>query len=149
MNNNILHHPGEKVSVDTVYSEMYNEMRRHREYQFSSAKWYTTLFLALIGAIFAAKYSGQSPGIKNIIDSNEGIRCVIILVAILICLNSCHTILYSHWRYSELRRYADIGLEPKWKTFLPKKIKPQPHVLLVFSQAALAFLAIISLYLPV
>ena len=50
--------PNWHVSVDTVYSEMYNEMRRYRDYQFSNAKWHTTSFLALIGAILAAKYEG-------------------------------------------------------------------------------------------
>jgi hypothetical protein len=138
-----------EVSIDTVYSEMYTEMRRHRDYQFSSATWYTTLLLALVGLILAAKYGENKSGVKDIIINHAEIKWIIVLVAAVVCFNSCYAILYSHQRYSDLRGYTDDNLEPSWrKKFTPRTTMIQPHILLVANQLILVAIIIASLCLP-
>ena len=149
MDENGLGQANRDVSVNTVYSEIYTEMRRHRDYQFANAQWYTTLLLALIGVILTTKYGGQSPGIKNVIDENVGVKLIITFVTIIVCINSCFTILYSHKRYEKLREYTDKTLEPNWKKFTPEKTIIQPHNALIFNQILLSIFVIVALCLPV
>lgn len=138
-----------EVSIDTVYSEMYAEMRRHRDYQFSSATWHTTLLLALAGLILAAKYGGNISGMKDIIANHAETKWIIGLIAVVVCFNSCYAIIYSHRRYADLRKYADDNIEPSWrKRFTPRTTVLQPHILLVVSQLILLVIIIASLYLP-
>ncbi len=135
------------VSKDGVYSELYNEMRRYREYQFSSTKWYTTIYLALLGVVFYAKYGVRASEL-NAIVSQGNFKFTIAVIAFLLCFNSCHTILYTHDRYTSLRKFTDNTLEPEWKNYHPDLTIFQPHNLLVANQIILMVLVIVALFWP-
>ena len=44
--------PKDKITPDVVYQEMYQEMRRFRDYELTAATWYTTILLAFLGYVF-------------------------------------------------------------------------------------------------
>ncbi len=123
------------VSKDTVYSEMYAEMRRFRDYELTAATWYVVILLAILGAILTLKFGSTQSGLSQLLSTNLPLRLIIAGFATLIGVSGCYSVIYGSSRYHELRKYVDGHLEPEWKKekFKPKrrKIVPLHFVLLV------------------
>lgn len=50
----------EKATSEQKYNQMYEEMRRHRDYELSTAKWYISIFLAINGGLITLITSNHS-----------------------------------------------------------------------------------------
>jgi len=97
----------ETVSIDTVYSEVSADIRQAREYQFSSAKWYTTILVAISGFILANKFGTSDPpsGLHQALNGHLGVQILVAVVISAFALFSSWTILYAHGLHVKLRRY--------------------------------------------
>ena len=113
-----------KVSGDAVYREMYTEMRRFRDYQFSSSMWYTASLLAIFGFLIASRF-GTPPTFNNSLTNSYLLKFIVLVMSIVIAGASCYLIKFADWRYNQLRNWTDM-MEPKWKDFKPETIPIKP-----------------------
>ncbi len=97
------------LSVDSMYAQLYTEMRRYRDHEQRVVTWWTTILLAVVAGII--HFSTQGQGI------HYGIR--VVLVVTVVCLSSAMTCLiaYTNRRYQDLRehtnRYYDHVFQPR------------------------------------
>ena len=125
------------VARDTVYSEMYAEMRRFRDYELSSASWYTAMLLALLGGLFL--YSTTEEPALTV----DLVKTIAILLAAVLCAAGWFAVGYSWARYRELRDYTTAQLEPGWHRFTPKSHDWTPRHSIYVSQGILAVAVVI------
>lgn len=133
----------DEVSRDTVYSEMYAEMRRFRDYHLNVASWYTVILLAILTAVLTMKFGSGQPGIFQRLGTNLLVKISILVFATLLGMSSCRSIRYASKRYDELRKYVDDHLEPLWKDFKPKRVKFTPQFFMLTTQ----ILLVLAVYL--
>jgi len=126
-----------EVSKDTVYSELYAEMRRFRDYELAVSTWYTAILIAILAALLTAKFGAVQSDFSQILGTNFLNRLLIVGFVTLIFSGGCYSVIYSHQRYNELRKYVDECLEPEWKKFKPKKRKVTPREFMLLTQALL------------
>jgi len=113
----------DEVTKDTVYSELYQEMRRFRDYHLNVATWYTVILLALLGGIFTIKYSSDFSNISRLF-TNLLVKFLIIGFTILLGFSGIFSILFASDRHDQIREYVNTHLEPTWKPkFEPHKFK--------------------------
>jgi hypothetical protein len=103
------------IQPSAVYSEMYNEMGRFRDYQFRSSTWYTALLLAILGFLIATRFGTTAPKFDQLVGQSCCVKFLIILLAVVIAAVSSYLIHYSNRRYRHLRHWTDEHLEPEWK----------------------------------
>lgn len=138
-----------KVSSDIVYQELYQEMRRYRDYELSVSTWYTAILLAILGGVFTAKYGDL--GLAQL--ANE---CVIKFIAAFIVLivggSGLYSIWFSYRRYKHISEYIfnkKLNLEPSWKSiYTPEKVFLKPRHLIMTTQIILIVLTILVIILP-
>ena len=133
------------VSPDIVYQELYQEMRRFRDYELSSSTWYTVILLAILSAIISVKYAGNLY-LKDTIFGNCTVKVVVLLVIILIGFSSVWSAYYVQRRYHHLRNYTDY-LEPEWHNYQPEIIFPAPYHLILLTQVVLILISILMILL--
>ena len=122
------------ISKESVYREMYNEMRRYRDYELNSSKWYSTILIAILGFILKDKiFISKSLDYQTSSKYNLQFIILISIITILIVTASCHGVWVAHKRHDELRRYTNT-LEPKWKKFQPSKIAPFTRIFIYVTQ---------------
>jgi len=139
----------DEVSKDTVYSEMYIEMRRFRDYQIKASMWYTTILVSILGFIFTIKFAHIQNISFQLFRANLIIKILILTVATVIGVAACLTILYTNGRYYSLRKYTDKYLEPKLKeSFVVKNKIPQPHKLMLTTILTLTVVIDLIIILP-
>ena len=118
---------------DAVYRELYNEMRRYRDYEFHSSTWYTAILTAVLGFLISQRF-GRPNDLTMFgaaLASNWIVKIGLVLSTGALGLISCRLVRYASRRYDALRNYAD-KLEPTWKaeTFRPLKRGLSPrHIL--------------------
>lgn len=138
-----------KVSSDIAYQEMYQEMRRYRDYEVTISTWYTTILLAILGGILTAKYGNL--GLDQLVR-----ECFIKLVSVLIVLiiggSGIWSIYFSYRRYRHIRDYVfdkKLKIQPDWKqNYMPEKIFPEPRHLILLTQFILVALSIVIIFWP-
>jgi hypothetical protein len=114
----------DKISRDVVYQQLYQEMRRYRDYEIVVSGWYITLTLGVIGGLFAISK----------LNINVG-SCLVWLFStffVIAGLGISYVIWYAHDRYRSLRDYTDKNIEPAWKD--KPKIREtwfQPYIVLI------------------
>jgi hypothetical protein len=64
----------EPVSADIVYQEMYQEMRRFRDYELSASNWNSAILLALAGALLTLKYTNTESPVSILLSQNGFIK---------------------------------------------------------------------------
>jgi hypothetical protein len=99
----------ETVSIDTAYSEVSADIRQVREFQFSSARWYTAILVAISGFILATKFGGSDPpsALQQTLNSHLGVQILVAFVISAVALFSSWTIFYAHRLHVKLRHYLD------------------------------------------
>lgn len=102
----------EDPSVDAVYSEWYNEMRRYRDFEHTIASWASTVLLAL-AAGGVTIFTSEPPKLSQL----QSYAFFVAIAAITVI--SDLIIYYCGRRYRELKEQAK-GMEPTWKTELHK-----------------------------
>jgi len=136
-----------KVSSDIAYQELYQEMRRYRDYELSASTWYTTILLAILGGILAAKYG--NPALIQLFR-----ECFVKFIAAFIVLivggSGVWSIYFSHRRYRHIRDYVfdkKLKIEPDWKEkYTPENIFPEPRHLILITQFMLIILSITLIF---
>jgi hypothetical protein len=119
----------DEVGREAVYGEVYNELRRYRDYEFSSSTWYTALLFAVLGFLIATRFGDTAPGFAAYLDSSCWLKLGVVAGSALIATVSTFLVRYSYKRYRELRDYANKYLEPPWKRaeFSPRKYRFVPR----------------------
>ena len=78
------------VTRDVVYAEMYNEMRRFRDYEFTSSMWYTALLLAILGFVVAVRFGDTARSFANLMDAQCWLKVGVTGIAVLVAgASSC------------------------------------------------------------
>lgn len=118
-----------EVTREAVYGEMYNELRRYRDYEFTSSTWYTAILVAILGFLVATRFENTAEGFSAYFQSSCFLRCAVIFVSAIIAGASTFLVNYSYRRYRELRNYTTNHLEPKWKAeaFKPREYEFVPR----------------------
>ena len=127
----------EQVSKETVYEQLYAEMRRHRDYQMVITGWYTTLVLAAIGGLIALSSAWAHMEVSLKWFLGVFFACA--------GLGISYVVWYSHDRYKQLRTYADEKMEPSWKKLPLSRRKLQPYHILIAMNLALSLVVILVL----
>ncbi len=131
----------DEVSKNTVYSELYAEMRRYRDYELIVSPWYTMILLAILGAILTVKFGTTESKLYELINRKE-IKFIVFVVVTFIAFSICYSLWYVSQRYHELRKHAD-KLEPEWNKLKLKPMKFAPSLLMLTIQVILT----IAIYL--
>jgi hypothetical protein len=139
-----------KVSSDVAYQEMYQEMRRYRDYELSASAWYTTILLAILGGILAAKYEGSPDLVK--LTGECFARFAAVFVVLLIGASGMWSVYFSYRRYKHIRDYVfdkKLNLEPDWKkNYEPENIFIKPRYLILAILLILVVLSIAAVFWP-
>jgi hypothetical protein len=124
---------GTQVSREAVYAEVYNEMRRYRDYELNASTWYTVILLGILGIIVSARFGGQvgQPSqLASNLQDNLLVQSIVAIIDVIIGGASLYSIRYANLRYHQLRNYATNNLEPDWhKNAMPNvlgKIRYSP-----------------------
>jgi hypothetical protein len=115
----------EKISPDIVYQEMYQEMRRYRDYELISSQWYTGFLVVILGALIAGK------------QFNPIILISIKVISLILTFGWIFSVIYVKDRNKELRNWVTKWYEPTWKDFKPEEKDIKPWQLIIVSQSAL------------
>ena len=60
----------DRVSRKDIYSQLSDAALRHRNYETETARWYTTILIAILGFILSAKFGETQSGIKLYLSGN-------------------------------------------------------------------------------
>jgi uncharacterized membrane protein len=111
-----------EVQVDTIYQEMYQEMRRYRDYELTSSTWYTAFLIAILGFLITVMYGEENfDKLQKILISNLGLQVLIWMMVTTLGLASIYAVRYVNLRYEEIKYY--IFDDPKTTYFRPEGIK--------------------------
>ena len=139
----------EKVSIDTVYAEHYNEMRRYRDYEIAAPTWYFAILFVFLGFIVSSKFDDafQVASNASIFDVSFPAKLLAALLSTTVTTMSLYSIRFANIRYHEIRDYVNT-LEPQWKTFIPSKRKITPVHLVYISHGLLLGILVFLLFFP-
>ena len=136
---------------DAVYAELYNEMRRYRDYEFQSSTWYTAILIAVLAFLISQRF--EKPDDLTIFGAALATNCLL-KVALLVGTGalgfiSCRLVYYASCRYDHIRRYVD-GLEPSWKarTFVPLPRGLSPRQILYATPVILVLITWVVILWP-
>lgn len=122
-----------KVSTDTIYQEMYQEMRRYRDYELTSSTWYTAFLIAILGFLAKVVYGNNDfAQLRCLLTSTWYFQLFISGAITLLGCASVYSVRYVNLRYKEIKDYVFNEpatrqfFRPDWRTFSPKdrRIKP-------------------------
>jgi len=93
----------EQIEPDAIYAQLYTEMRRFRDHEKAVVTWYTTILLAMIGAVI-----GYWPHI-DLGDTGDMLELKVTLAALIVVVTgSMHYLIwYTSRRYRDLRDYTN------------------------------------------
>lgn len=109
------------ASVDTIYSEASADVRQIRNYELSSAKWYTTILVAVVGFILICKFTPTEKATKLsiLLNDNFVFQLVAATIITLIALFTAFSIMYAHKLHRQIEQYIDENLAPET---IPRKM---------------------------
>ncbi len=117
------------VSKDTIYSELYTEMRRYRDYELTVSTWYVAILLAILSGIITIKYGA---GFK-VLFSECIVKVVFASVVTLIGLGCCYSVDYVSCQNRRLRKHVTAKLEPDWNKLEPNKTILKPNHIIIMT----------------
>ncbi len=129
---------GLRISPETVYSELYNEMRRYRDSELNSSVWFTAIIVGGLSIIVTDKFS--PPGTNSILNDDFLLQVIIAFLFTAIGSFSLFSVRYASLRYDEIRDYLK-RLEPKW-TFVPSNRTVRPRHLIYVVEALMTIISI-------
>lgn len=135
-----------------VYAELYNEMRRFRDYELTASNWYTVMLLAIIGFVLNARFGADSGTsvLGQMLSKNIAIKTLLAIATGLIGASALYSIRYVRKRYTKMRDYVTKNLEPQWhcENDVRDKICLQPHHCVMIVQAVLIVAAVFIILYP-
>ena len=120
-----------EISKGVIYSEIYTEMRRYRDYELSAATWYTAILIVMLGFIVTDK------------SDVTFVRVAIGVLSTILGGSSIYSIWYVNRRYGQLLEIMNNHLEPQWKKAVFKNIRTE----MILRPRHLIFIVQVSLIL--
>lgn len=134
---------------EAVYRELYNEMRRYRDYESQSSTWYTAILTAILGFLISQRFG--RPDDLTIFGAAVAHNCLVKVTLLLgtgaLGFISCRLVYYASHRYDEIRKYTE-QLEPTWKTFVPPRRGLSPRHILYVTPAVLVLITWVVILWP-
>jgi hypothetical protein len=128
---------------EAVYRELYNEMRRYRDYEFQSSTWYTAILTAVLGFLISQRFGRPSDLtiFGAALASNCMVKTALFLGTGALGFISCYLVYYASRRYDVIREYT-ARLEPVWKasTFDPPPRGLSPRHILFLTPVVLVLI---------
>ena len=146
-----------KISIDIIYQEYYQEMRRYRDYELISSTWYTAILIAITGFVIDVLFGKGFPQIKLLLNSNLPVQIFTSLATTFIGCASIYSIRWANLRYEELKYFVftvkksyiqeDYQFTPKPRKMKPVRLIYSVHYLIlsilnyvIFSQKIYAYI---------
>lgn len=136
-----------QVTPDAVYTELYTEMRRFRDYEVNISTWYTTILAAVLGGLLLI-LTGNNKEIYSFFTEYIYLKCIIAFFTICITFCSIFSVRYVSARYKVLRDYVKNNLEPDDSLEIESKGSIKPVHGLIFTQILLCFMILVLLGSP-
>lgn len=138
------------VSKNTVYREVYTEMRRFRDYELSIANWYSSFLLAIIGGLIALKSVRAPEGIAKLVANDFWVQLVVGLGVLVLGAVGSWSSRYSSARYAELRIKLSQNLEPEFsKALKPSSLWLRPGSIISSIPLLIACVGLLILLYPI
>ena len=122
------------VDVNTVYSEMYTEMRRFRDYELRVSTWYTTILVAIVGFLAKQRFDEviEAESMAPLSQKSVWESVLVLIIITALAFASCFSVWYASRRYFTLRDWMNENLEPEWTKSLRGKATVGPrHVIYI------------------
>jgi hypothetical protein len=107
------------VSLDTVYTQTYAELRSCRDHELMVATWFTAILLAMIGAIVASKYAAAGSPLGVALERCPSLKWFGALVPVLLGTFGAWSIADAMRNSGRLRKWLTDTLEPKLGQVVP------------------------------
>ena len=140
----------DRVTKDSIYSKMSDVAMRHRNYETETARWYTTVLVAMLGFVLSSKFETPESGIAKPLSRNLPGQAALAVVVLSIALLSCYSIQFYHLQHTRVEEYIDTLLESKEvkkRTDILKMPKLKPRFLMMGTQILLAFMTVALIFL--
>lgn len=121
-----------RISTESLYVQLYEEMRRARNYQLQASSWYSAIMVGIDAVVLVTR---QKPDFLSLLE-----KCLMLGVIITLLLSVSYVIWFEHVRYVERRRCV-LAIEPTWINEQRKPLKVKPPVAWTLSNIALAVFA--------
>ena len=133
-----------------IYYQLSDVALRHRNYETETARWYTTILVAILGFILSAKSGTPQSALGQLLSENFLGQIALSAVVFAITFSSCYAIQFYHRQHSLLEKYIDTLLEQeevnKRKSILNMP-KLKPRFLLTGTQIFLALIIIVVIFI--
>lgn len=143
--------PPKVEGPEPVYAELYNEMRRYRDYEFQSSTWYTAILIAVLAFLISQRFA--KPDDLTVfgaaLASNWLVKGTLAVGTGTLGFVSCRLVYYAGCRYEHIRQYTN-RLEPAWKakTFVPLPRGLSPRHILYATPVALVLITWLVILWP-
>ena len=140
----------DRIHRKDIYVQLSNEALRHRNYETETARWYTTILVAILGFILSVKFGTSQSGAALVISGNLLGQISFTAVVFLIAFSSCYSIQFYHHQHRLLEKYVDTLLEQeevKIRTLILDMPGLKPRFLLMGTQAILALVSIALIFI--
>lgn len=137
--------------LGAIYGELYNEMRRYRDYEFQSSTWYTAMLIAVLAFLISQRF--DKPNDLTVfgaaLATNWLVKLALLTGTGALGFISCRLVYYASCRYDHIRRYTD-RLEPTWKTqtFVPLQRGLSPRQILYATPVVLVLISWVVILWP-
>src|SRR5262245_21792080 len=101
------------VSLDTVYTQMYAELRRYCDHELTVARWFTAILHAMLGAVVASKYAAAGSSLGVALERCPSLKWFGALVPVLVGTFGAWSIADAMRNSGRLRMWLTDALEPK------------------------------------
>ena len=112
-----------KIGIDTVYSELYEEGRYYRRHELIASTWYSIIILGFLTAILTIKSGDPNSGIYNLFQNNPYLELGLGIIVLIIGFGGVFSIWYSGRRYDEIRDFRLPDFPRELKQLLEEKCK--------------------------
>lgn len=146
----------EKVSINLIYQEIYQEMRRLRDYEINSSSWYTAILVAMLGFVVTIKYGDGTfdSELKSLLDTSVFVQCLFALVITFLGWSSACSVRYVSMRYHELKNYlfdkrhVDLLSALNWAEFRPIERVVEPVNLIYLTHFMILAISNSIIFMP-
>ena len=140
----------DRIPRKDIYSQLSDAALRHRNYETETARWYTTILIAILGFILSVKFGAPQSGVAQLLSGNFLGQITFASVVFIIAFSSCYAIQFYHRQHTLLERYVDTLLkqeEVKKRNLILNMPKLKPRFLLMGTQTLLALVTIVLIFI--
>lgn len=146
----------EKVSINLIYQEIYQEMRRLRDFEINASSWYTAILVAMLGFVVTVKYGDGTfdSELKTYLDTSVFVQFLFALVITFLGWSSACSVRYVSMRYHELKNYlfdkrhVDLLTALNWAEFRPIERVVEPVNLIYLTHFMILAISNSIIFMP-